>query len=131
MDTISLWIKVFSKNVDGTGLQIDRAATPGMSTDISLNSRNKDEIFNKTEMEELKIAIQDGDMQKVKSMLAGSQFQESDSRYRRQVRARMSALITMLKLTRYFMNVVTQQASGGSLQMHVAGYCRLPPWFGS
>lgn len=94
MDTILLWINVFSKNVGGTGQQIDRAAIPGTSTDISLNSHNKDELFSKTEMEELKAAIQDGDMQKVKSMLAGCQFQESDSRYRRQVWTRMRRLIT-------------------------------------
>jgi hypothetical protein len=103
MDTILLWINVFSKNVDGTGLQIDRAATPGTSTDISLISRNKDELVSKIEMEELKAAIQDGDMQKVKSMLAGCQFRESDSRYRRQVRTRMrKAYHTMLMLTMKF-----------------------------
>lgn len=38
---------------------------------------------------------------------------------------------TMLKLTLKFMNVATQQVSGGRLQMHVAGHRGLPPWFGS
>jgi hypothetical protein len=103
MDTILLWINVFTKNLDGTGLQVERAGILGTLADNSLASRSKDELFNKTEMEELKAAIQDDDIQKVKSMLAGCQFQESDSRYRRQVWTGVVAYLTMFKLTLKFM----------------------------
>ncbi|KAI8581990.1 hypothetical protein K450DRAFT_230264 [Umbelopsis ramanniana AG] len=85
MDTILLWINVFTKNVDGTGQQVERAGITGAFADNSLTSRNKEELLNKTEMEQLNAAIGDDDTKKVQSILAGCQFQETDSRYRRQL----------------------------------------------
>jgi hypothetical protein len=104
MDTIMLWIAVFSKNLDGTGLQSERAASHTAIANNHLATRKKDELFSNTELEDLRVAIENDDIEKVKSMVNLCRLNQSDSRYRRQVRNCMCLISRWSKLTlRYYM----------------------------
>jgi hypothetical protein len=84
MDTIVLWINVFSKNADVTGTQIDRSSNASVINN-SHAARNKDEPLTKTEIEDLKAAIQGDDLDTVQKLSIPLQSKDGSSRNCQQV----------------------------------------------
>jgi hypothetical protein len=84
MDTIILWITLFSKNSDAAGLQNANASPNG--TDGLLAARKREGYITEQEIEDLKVAIEHDDVEKVKKMVACFQPSTDKSKSRQQVR---------------------------------------------
>ncbi|CAM0142629.1 unnamed protein product [Umbelopsis sp. WA50703] len=83
MDTIILWITLFSKNSDAAGLQNANASPNG--TDGLLAARKREGYITEQEIEDLKVAIEHDDVEKVKTMVACFQPSTDKSKSRQQL----------------------------------------------
>lgn len=84
MDTIVLWISLFSKNSDASGLLSGNASPNG--TDGLFAARKREGYVTEQEIEDLKVAIEKDDVDRVKNMISCFQPTTDKSKSRQQVR---------------------------------------------
>lgn len=129
MDIIVLWINVFSKNANVTGTQ--SGDSPNSSAiNNPFVARNKDEPLSKTDIEELRAAIRDDNVEQVQKLSAPLQSKDSSSRNRRQVCKELRAgyLIQTPKLTILNLRLATEYVVRECMQMHGSTLCGVSTW---
>lgn len=84
MDIIVLWINIFSKNANVTGTRSGEFADSSAIISPSV-ARNNDEPLTKTDIEEIRAAIRDDNVEQVQKLSTPLQSKDSSSRNRQKV----------------------------------------------
>lgn len=124
MDIIVLWINIFSKNADVTGTQKGNSANSS-AINSPLVARNNDELLTKTDIEEIRAAIRDDNVEQVQKLSTPLQSKDSSSRNRQKVCKELRAgyLIQTPKLTILNLLLATEYVVRECMQMHGSTLC--------